>query len=142
MPFYPPPIVSPASRYRRRGGVPVLPGRDLPQYAARRYPSDMTGAEWAVCEPLLPARRGGRARRPPGQLVLRDIVDAIRYLTHTAGVAARQPTPARGTVYWWRTSGRRTDRPSGCTMTCGPGRRGRRKAAPTAASSTQSSSWR
>jgi hypothetical protein len=22
---------------------------------ARRYPSDMTGAEWAVCEPLLPA---------------------------------------------------------------------------------------
>ena len=21
----------------------------------RRYPSDMTGAEWAVCEPLLPA---------------------------------------------------------------------------------------
>jgi hypothetical protein len=33
---------------------------------ARRYPSDMTETEWAVCEPSLPrpawlARRGGRA---------------------------------------------------------------------------------
>ena len=35
---------------------------------ARRYPSDMNEAEWAVCEPLLPAPGvAGRARRPPGQ---------------------------------------------------------------------------
>jgi hypothetical protein len=36
----------------------------------RRYPSDMTEAEWAVCEPLLPAPAWlAGARRPSGQLV-------------------------------------------------------------------------
>jgi hypothetical protein len=32
----------------------------------RRYPSDMTEAEWAVCEPLLPAPAwlAGRGGRP------------------------------------------------------------------------------
>ena len=53
----------------------------------RCYPSDMTEAEWAVCEPLLPAPawlagRGGR----PATWCLRDIVDAIRYLTHNGPV--------------------------------------------------------
>ena len=66
---------------------------------ARRYPSDMSEAEWAVCEPLLPAPawlagRGGR----PASWCMRDIVDAIRYLTHNgpgvAGAAGR--LPARG----------------------------------------------
>jgi hypothetical protein len=47
----------------------------------------MTEAEWAVCEPLLPAPawlagRGGR----PATRCLRDIVDAIRYLTHNGPV--------------------------------------------------------
>jgi transposase len=47
----------------------------------RRYPSDMTDAEWAVIEPVLPAPawqagRGGR----PGEHCRRDVVDAIRYL--------------------------------------------------------------
>jgi hypothetical protein len=44
----------------------------------RRYPSDMSEAEWGVCEPLLPAPawlagRGGR----PASHCMRDIVDAI-----------------------------------------------------------------
>jgi hypothetical protein len=48
-----------------------------------RYPSDMTDAEWAVIEPLLPAPgwtagHGGS----PGIYCRRDIVDAIRYLVH------------------------------------------------------------
>ena len=47
----------------------------------------MTEAEWAVCEPLLPspawlAGRGGR----PARYCMRDIVDAIRYLTHNGPV--------------------------------------------------------
>jgi transposase len=47
----------------------------------RRYPSDMTGAEWAVTEPALPPPawtqgKGGR----PAEYCRRDIVDGIRYL--------------------------------------------------------------
>jgi transposase len=71
---------------------------------ARRYPSDMTEAEWAVCEPLLPAPawlagRGGR----PASHCMRDIVDAIRYLTHNGPVWRALPAdfPPAGTVYWW-----------------------------------------
>ena len=42
----------------------------------RPSPSDMTDAQWASLEPLLPAvRPGGRPRAHP----LREIVDAIRY---------------------------------------------------------------
>ena len=46
----------------------------------------MTEAEWAVLEPLLPAPawlagRGGR----PSRYCMRDIVDAIRYLTDITG---------------------------------------------------------
>jgi hypothetical protein len=64
---------------------------------ARRYPSDMTEAEWGVCEPLLPAPawlagRGGR----PARWCMRDIVDAIRYLTHNGPVSrAAGGLPAR-----------------------------------------------
>ena len=71
---------------------------------ARRYPSDMSRAEWAVCEPLLPAPawlagRGGR----PASWCMRDIVDAIRYLTHNGPVWRALPAdfPPAGTVYWW-----------------------------------------
>ena len=71
---------------------------------ARRYPSDMTGAEWAVCEPLLPAPawlagRGGR----PASWCMRDIADAIRYLTHNGPVWRALPAdfPPAGTVCWW-----------------------------------------
>jgi transposase len=71
---------------------------------ACRYPSDMTGAEWAVCEPLLPAPawlagRGGR----PASYCMRDIVDAIRYLTHNGPVWRALPSdfPPAWTVYYW-----------------------------------------
>jgi transposase len=64
----------------------------------------MTEAEWAVCEPLLPAPawlagRGGR----PASHCMRDIVDAIRYLTHNGPVWRALPAdfPPAGTVYWW-----------------------------------------
>jgi transposase len=70
----------------------------------RCYPSDMSEAEWAVCEPLLPAPawlagRGGR----PASWCMRDVVDAIRYLTHNGPVWRALPAdfPPAGTVYWW-----------------------------------------
>jgi transposase len=66
----------------------------------RRYPSDLTDAQWALIEPLLPAPRpGGRPEKHPR----RDIVDAILYVVRT-GCAWRQlpfDFPPWQTVYWY-----------------------------------------
>ena len=105
MPFYPAADdhVQPA---RPRGAVACrcCPGQVSRSARARRYPSDMSDAEWAVCEPPLPAPawlagRGGR----PASWCMRDIVDAIRYLTHNGPVWRALPAdfPPAGTVYWW-----------------------------------------
>ncbi len=72
----------------------------------------MTGAEWAVIEPLLPAPgwldgQGGS----PGTYCRRDIVDAIRYLVHNGCVWRALPAdlPHWRTVYGyvraWQASG-------------------------------------
>ena len=105
MPFYPA-----ADRDVQPAAVPgVVACRCCPGGISRsrrtcRYPSDMSEAEWAVCEPLLPAPawlagRGGR----PASRCMRDIVDAIRYLTHNGPVWRALPAdfPPPGTVYWW-----------------------------------------
>jgi transposase len=62
----------------------------------------MTDAEWAVIEPLLPdpgwrLGRGGS----PGRYCRRDIVNAIRYLTHNGPVWRAMPAdlPHWRTVY-------------------------------------------
>jgi transposase len=64
----------------------------------------MSEAEWAVCEPSLPAPawRAGRGGRP-ATWCMRDVVDAIRYLTHNGAVWRALPAdfPPAGTVYWW-----------------------------------------
>ena len=53
----------------------------------RRYPSDLTDAQWARLEPLLPAvRPGGRPRAHP----LREVMDAMRYVLR-GGIAWRAP---------------------------------------------------
>jgi hypothetical protein len=79
-----------------RGNAPSDPGTRLAcqccpagsrSTRGRRYPSDMTDAEWAVIEPLLPAPgwtagQGGS----PGSYCRRDIVDGIRYLVHNGCV--------------------------------------------------------
>jgi transposase len=52
----------------------------------RHYPPDLTDAQWALIEPLLPAvRRGGRPKKHPR----RAIVDAILYVVRT-GCSWRQ----------------------------------------------------
>lgn len=66
----------------------------------RRYPSDLTDAQWAVIEPLLPqVKTGGRPEKHPR----RDIVDAILYVVR-AGCSWRQlpfDFPPWQTVYWY-----------------------------------------
>ena len=74
----------------------------------RRYPSDLSDAEWALLAPLLPAAKpGGR----PRSVDLREIVNAISYWLR-GGVAWRalpHDFPPCKTVYhyWraWRLSG-------------------------------------
>jgi putative transposase len=74
----------------------------------RRYPSDLTDAQWARLEPLLPPMHpGGRPRAHP----LREIVDALRYVLR-GGIAWRalpHDYPPWQTVYHyfraWRLDG-------------------------------------
>ena len=105
MPFYPAALsdVQPAS-VTAMVACRCCPGGISRSTRARRYPSDMSGAEWAVCEPVLPAPawlagRGGR----PASWCMREIADAIRYLTHNGPVWRALPAdfPPAGTVYWW-----------------------------------------
>lgn len=66
----------------------------------RRYPSDLTDAEWEHIEPLLP-KPAKRGRKP--KVDLREVVNAIRYLAR-AGCGWRMlphDFPPWQTVYWW-----------------------------------------
>lgn len=77
-----------------------------------RYPSDMSDAEWAVIEPVLPAPAwlAGRGGRPAGHC-RRDVVDGIRYLVKEGITWRAMPIdlPAWSTVYGyaagWQASG-------------------------------------
>lgn len=65
-----------------------------------RLASDLTDAEWAVLEPLLPPP--SRVGRPP-EWPLHEIVNAIFYVLR-GGIAWRMPPPCfppRQTVYGW-----------------------------------------
>jgi transposase len=59
----------------------------------------MGGVRAAAASPAWWAGRGGR----PSSWCMRDIVDAIRYLTHNGPVwrALSADFPPTGTVYWW-----------------------------------------
>ena len=59
-------------------------------FARRRYPTDLTDAEWEQTRPLLP-EPAGRGREP--SVDLREILNAIRYLAR-AGCGLRQAEPA------------------------------------------------
>ncbi|MGW0432025.1 transposase [Micromonospora sp. NPDC003197] len=66
----------------------------------RRYPSDLTNAQWRYIAPLLPPPHpGGRPEKHPR----RAIVDAILYVVRT-GCSWRQlpiDFPPWQTVYWY-----------------------------------------
>jgi transposase len=63
-----------------------------------RYPSDLTDAEWAQVEPLLPPARPGGNKRT---VVLRQIVDGIMYVLGTGCQwrAVPKDLPPRSTLY-------------------------------------------
>ncbi|MFD6754875.1 IS5 family transposase [Micromonospora gifhornensis] len=66
----------------------------------RRYPSDLTDAQWALVEPLLPPpRTGGRPEKHPR----RDVVNAILYVVRTGCSWRQLPVdfPPWQTVYWY-----------------------------------------
>ena len=66
----------------------------------KRYPSDLTDAEWERIAPLMPkpARRGRKPR-----VDFREVLNAIRYMARSAG--GRRMLPSEfgpwQTVYWW-----------------------------------------
>ncbi len=74
----------------------------------RRYPSDLTNAQWTRLEPLLPpVRPGGRPRAHP----TRELIDAMRYVLR-GGISWRSlphEYPPWQTVYHyfraWRLDG-------------------------------------
>jgi transposase len=116
VPLYrvPPAVVHSAAAGQPPAPVPYrcCPGGTSRSSRGRRYPSDMSDAEWAVCEPLLPAPAwlAGKGGRPSGYC-MRDIVDAIRYLTHNGPVWRALPAdfPPAWTVSWraakWQADG-------------------------------------
>lgn len=72
------------------------------------YPSDLSDAQWAFIEPLLPPPR---PRGRPRSVHLREVFNAILYLSRT-GCSWRQlpyDLPPWGTVHWfyrqWRLLG-------------------------------------
>ena len=74
----------------------------------RAYPHDLTDAEWAILEPLVPAPRPGG--RPPKH-ARREVVNAILYVLRTGCQWRALPhdLPPWGTVWWyfrqWREDG-------------------------------------
>ena len=63
-----------------------------------RYPSDLTDAEWALVEPLIPpAKRGGRRR----SVDVREVLNGIFYVLSTGcqWPALPKDLPPKSTVY-------------------------------------------
>jgi transposase len=63
-----------------------------------RYPSDLTDAEWALVEPMIPpARHGGRKR----SINVREVLNAILYVLWTGcqWKALPKDLPPKSTVY-------------------------------------------
>ncbi len=69
----------------------------------RTYPHDLTDAQWALIEPLLPpGPQAGQVGRPR-VLNLREVIDAILYVTRTGCQWAALPhdLPHFRSVYWY-----------------------------------------
>jgi transposase len=65
-----------------------------------RYPSDLTDAEWALVEPLIPpARRGGR----PRDVNVREVLNAIFYVLSTGcqWKALPKDLPPKSTAHYY-----------------------------------------
>ncbi|NKX54746.1 transposase, partial [Arthrobacter mobilis] len=89
----------------------------------RPHPSDLTGEQWALIGPLVPAKTGGR----PARHSRRRIVDAILYVDRTGCAWRMMPHdfPPWGTVYWYFQRSNADGTTGGSTTRCA-GRSGRR----------------
>ena len=69
----------------------------------RAYPYDLSDSQWALIEPLLPAGPQPGAVGRPREVDLREIVDAIVYVTRTGCQwnALPHDFPHFRTVYWY-----------------------------------------
>lgn len=74
--------------------------RRVAERRSLRYPSDLTDAEWALVEPLIPpAKRGGR----PRDVDLREVLNAIFYVLSTGCQWAALPKdlPPKSTAHYY-----------------------------------------
>ena len=65
-----------------------------------RYPSDLTNAEWALAEPMIPpAKRGGRRR----EVNVREVLNAIFYVLSTGcqWQALPKDLPPKSTAHYY-----------------------------------------
>ena len=69
----------------------------------RRYPSDLTDAEWEQLAPRLPPPVPPGQRGRPRAVELREVVNAIRYVTREGCTWRALPhdLPKWQTVYWY-----------------------------------------
>jgi len=74
--------------------------RQLAFERVRRYPTDLTDAEWEQVAPFLP--KSPRRGRAP-EVDLREVLNAIRYMARSGGGWRMLPVHfgPRQTVYWW-----------------------------------------
>jgi len=73
----------------------------MSQNRRKPYSTDLTDAEWAVVEPLLPTRRPGDGRGAPQKHSRREILNAIFYQARAGCTWENLPRdfPPKGTVH-------------------------------------------
>ena len=74
--------------------------RQAAECRSQRYPSDLTDAEWALVEPMIPpAKRGGR----PRDVNLREVLNAILYVLATGcqWPALPKDLPPKSTAHYY-----------------------------------------
>src|SRR5437868_15420795 len=88
---------------RRLGGAEMWKPehRRAAERRGLRYPSDLTDAEWALIEPMIPpAKRGGRRR----EVNIREVLNAIFYVLSTGcqWQALPKDLPPKSTAHHYR----------------------------------------
>ena len=91
-----------------RHATTPTPPRTATTQPRRIYEDDLTDAQWAILEPLLPPAPGGGR---PRTTLMREVLNAILYLLRTGSAWKHLPHdfPPSGTVYdyfkQWRREG-------------------------------------
>jgi len=85
-------------RHDSGGAMWTIENRTLYDRSQLRYPSDLTGEEWALIEPMIPpAKRGGGKRT----VMMREVVNGVMYILSTGCQwrALPKDLPPRSTVH-------------------------------------------